>query len=207
MQLKDCRLFRNTRIDLNHIKVVTYPDNTTIAYEGEKSDNLGVVVQGKVLVKAYSLGGKNFTMNTLKPGQLFGDVLMYSDINKTFPGSLITSGVTKVAYIPNHDFDQYLRYDFDLLQNFLKILSEKVYEMNFKSKLLSQDSVRDKILFYLYHEKRMQKSNVISLGMTKEDLANILYMQRPSLSRELIKMKQEGLIDYDRWTITIKDEK
>ena len=40
-------------------------------------------------------------------------------------------------------------------------------------------------------------------NMTKEELANELYMQRPSLSRELIKMKQDGLIEYDRYSITI----
>ena len=39
--------------------------------------------------------------------------------------------------------------------------------------------------------------------MTKEELANQLFIQRPSLSRELGKMKKEGLIDYDRYTVTI----
>jgi len=39
--------------------------------------------------------------------------------------------------------------------------------------------------------------------MSKEELANLLFVQRPSLSRELIKMKQEGLIQYDRKTITM----
>ena len=86
------------------------------------------------------------------------------------------------------------------------MFSKKAYELNFKSKLLSQDSVRDKILFYLYQEKRLQKSNIIELKMSKEELANLLFMQRPSLSRELIKMKQDGLIDYDRWTITIYED-
>ncbi len=40
--------------------------------------------------------------------------------------------------------------------------------------------------------------------MTKEELANQLFVQRPSLSRELAKMKKDGIIDYDRYTITIK---
>ena len=40
--------------------------------------------------------------------------------------------------------------------------------------------------------------------MTKEELANQLFVQRPSLSRELSRMKIDGLIDYDRYTITIK---
>ena len=39
--------------------------------------------------------------------------------------------------------------------------------------------------------------------MTKQALANSFGVQRPSLSRELIKMKEEGILDYDRRTIKI----
>lgn len=204
MKLKDCRLFKNTRVDINNINIIEFPDNFVIASEGEQSDKLGVVLEGKIKVKAYSLGGKNFTLNTLKPGQLFGDVLIYGSTSKTYPGVLVTKGITKVAFIPNDEFEQFLFNDNDLLRNFLSLLSEKAYSMNLKSKLLSQDSIRDKILFYLQQQKVLQKSNIIELNKTKEELANELFIQRPSLSRELIKMKKEGLIDYNRKTITLK---
>ena len=104
----------------------------------------------------------------------------------------------------NKIFKKFLFNDNDLLKNFLRLLSDKSYALNYKSRLLSQDSVRDKILFYLLHQKRIQKSSVIKLNMTKEELANQLFVQRPSLSRELAKMKKDRLIDYDKYTITIK---
>ena len=203
MKLEQTRLFRNTRVDLSNINIVEFPSNFTIASEGETSKRLGIVLEGKVRVKAYSLGGKNFTLNTLEPGQLFGDVLIYGTTSKSYPGVLITKGTTRIAFIPNEEFEQFLFNDNDLLRNFLSLLSEKAYSMNLKSKLLSQDSIRDKILFYLQQQKIIQKSNIIKLNMSKEELANLLFVQRPSLSRELIKMKQEGLIQYDRKTITM----
>jgi len=205
MKLNETRLFRNTRIDLSNINIIEFPANFTIALEGEKSLKLGIVLEGSVQVKAYSLGGKNFTLNTLKPGQIFGDVLIYGTTEKTYPGVLVTQGITRVAYIPNEEFEQFLYNDNDLLKNFLSLLSEKAYAMNIKSKLLSQDSIRDKILFYLQQQKRIQKTNIIQLNKTKEELANELFIQRPSLSRELINMKRDGLIDYDRKTITLLD--
>lgn len=203
MELKNCRLLKNTRIDLDQIKVVHFPNNYTIAFEGDISTNIGIVLEGKVYVKAYSLGGKNFTLNTLTPGKIFGDVLIYGSTERTYPGNLITSGETKVAFIPNDEFEQFLYHDNDLLKNYLALISEKAYEMNINSKMLSQDSIRDKLLFYLQQQKRIQKSNKIKLNMTKEELANKLFIQRPSLSRELIHMKEDGLIDYDRVTITL----
>ena len=96
--------------------------------------------------------------------------------------------------------------DNDLLLNFLSLISEKAYEMNLKSKLLSQDTIRDKILFWLQQQRLVQKTNEIEMNMTKEELANILFVQRPSLSRELINMRDEGLIEFDRRTITIMEE-
>ena len=204
MELKDTRLLKNTRVDLDKIKVVHFPHNFTIAHEGDISTSIGIVLEGRVNVKAYSLGGRDFTLNTLTPGFIFGDVLIYGSKDKSFPGSLITQGETKIGFIPNNEFEQFLYHDNDLLRNYLSLISEKAYQMNMNSKMLSQDSIRDKLLFYLQQEKRAQKSNTIQLHMSKEELANKLFIQRPSLSRELINMKKDGLIDYDRTTITLK---
>ena len=206
MKLSETRLFKNTRIDLSVINTLEFPDKFTIATEGDISKDIGIVLEGKIYVKAYSIGGKNFTLNTIRPGHIFGDVLIYGKKSKQYPGALITRGRTKVAFIPNKDFEQYLFNDNDLLQNFLGLISEKAYEMNLKSKLLSQDTIRDKILFWLQQQKLVQKSSEIQMNMTKEELANILFVQRPSLSRELINMRDEGLILFDRRTITLLED-
>lgn len=204
MKLSETRLFQGTRVDLSLIKIMQFPSNYTIFSEGEVSKKLGIVLDGKVYVKAFSQGGKNFTLNTLKPGMLFGDVLIFGSTSNVYPGDLITKGITKIAFIDNQVFEQFLYNDNDLLRNYLSLLSEKAFEMNIKSKLLSQDSLRDKILFWLQQQKIIQNSNEIQLNMTKEELANALFVQRPSLSRELINMKNEGLIDFDRKSITLK---
>jgi CRP-like cAMP-binding protein len=204
MELKNVDLFRNSNIDINSVKLLDFPDKFTIADEGDISSNLGIVLEGKVHIKAYSLGGKNFTLNTLEPGHIFGDVMLYGQKTNTYPGMLVTQGKTRVAFISNTKFKTMLKSCPILLENFLKSLSDKAFEMNIKSKLLSQDSIRDKILFWVQQEKRIQGTNIVQLHMTKEELANHLFIQRPSLSRELIKMKNEGIIDYDRYTITIK---
>lgn len=204
MELRDCILFKNTRVDIDRIEVRVFPNDYTFAIESDVSKSIGIVLEGRMLVKAYTLKGSNFTINSIEQGQIFGDILIFSDEHNTFPGSLVTQGKTKIALIPNKTFKKFLFNDNDLLKNFLRLLSDKSYALNYKSKLLSQDSVRDKILFYLLHQKRIQKSSVIKLNMTKEELANQLFVQRPSLSRELAKMKKDKVIDYDRYTITIK---
>ena len=69
-------------------------------------------------------------------------------------------------------------------------------------KLLSQKSIENKIMFYLYSEKKKRNTNVINIP-SKEKLAQLLNIPRPSLSRELIKLKEKKIILYDKYKITI----
>jgi CRP-like cAMP-binding protein len=55
----------------------------------------------------------------------------------------------------------------------------------------------------LERECKIQNSNRIQLGITKKALAERIGVQRTSLSRELAKMKADGLIDFDDKTITL----
>ena len=77
------------------------------------------------------------------------------------------------------------------------ILTEKINTLSFKS-------IRQYILDYLKYEQHIQNSNIIKLKMSKKDIAERLGVQRTSLSRELNKMRADGLIEYDSKTITIK---
>ena len=204
MQLHHLPLLKNAKVDLRQIDIVSYPKGYTIEQEGAMSTYIGIVLNGSIVIKSYSLAGHTFIIRTLTEGMMYGDVLIFGSHSKAYPGTLVAREHTQIAKISNRLFKQWLSESEPLLNNYLRLLSDKTYEVNNKNKLLSQDSLRDKILYFLYEQKKIQKSNVITLHQSKEELAEALYVRRPSLSRELSKMRDEGLIDYDRHTITIK---
>jgi CRP-like cAMP-binding protein len=74
-----------------------------------------------------------------------------------------------------------------------------------KLKQVSMKSLRQMICNYILSLYKKDKSLEINLNMSKKDWADKLGVQRPSLSRELINMKKDGLIDYDRSKIIILD--
>lgn len=203
MRLESVILFQNTDIDTTKIEVKDFPTNYTVEIEGDVSTYLGIVLEGKVNVIAYSYSGKEFIISTLEPGMVYGDVLLFGTKSNIYPGNIITKGKTTIAFLNNTDVKRYLLSSPDFAKNYLTLLSDKVYNINHKYKLLTQDSIRDKILFFIHQEMKYQNSNKIKLNMTKEELANNLFIQRPSLSRELIKMRDEGIIEFDRWSITL----
>ena len=80
-----------------------------------------------------------------------------------------------------------------ILNNFLRILSDRVNVQNSRIALLSQKSLRHKIAFYLLELRSEQHpgavgSVTVSLPVSKEVIAKLLAMPRPSFSRELIAM-------------------
>lgn len=56
---------------------------------------------------------------------------------------------------------------------------------------------------YLVDESRSRNTDTFSLGITREDLANLLSVNRSALSRELGRMKADGLIDCYRDTFRV----
>lgn len=202
MKIQECKLFEGATVPLHSIPQNQFPPGYTIALEGNKSTYVGIVLKGSIDVNAYTTNGNIIHINTLQEGMIYGDVLLYGSHN-TYPGTLITKEETIIAMIPNHTIIEYLQQDPIFLQNFMISLSGKVHYYNSQAKLLAQDTLRDKILYYLHTEQQRQQSNIIRLHMSKQELAEKLHVQRPSLSRELIHMKQEGIIDYDRWSITL----
>ena len=93
----------------------------------------------------------------------------------------------------------------DFLREILRLFSNKALVLSSKLKQVSMKSLREMISHFLIYKYNQTRNPIIEIHMTKKEWAEKLGVQRPSLSRELIKMKEEGLIDYNRKEIIIKD--
>jgi len=87
----------------------------------------------------------------------------------------------------------------------IKIISDRTIILTDKINSISLKTIRQCIIDFLRFEYHIQKSNVIKLNISKKDLAERLGIQRSSLSRELNKMRKDGLLEYDARTVTLKN--
>lgn len=94
-----------------------------------------------------------------------------------------------------------------ITRNMLEIQSEKNFAMTRKLHLLSGTTLRERIALWLIEQTEDDgvDSDIVRLAMNREELADYLGTTRPSLSRELMKMQQEHLIEADKNTIRIVD--
>ena len=77
-----------------------------------------------------------------------------------------------------------------IMENFIKLLSQRTYSLNIKSKVLGGASIRQKICRFLYYNAWGKDS--YNLPFNREDFASYLSVARPSLSREMMSMEREG---------------
>ena len=89
-------------------------------------------------------------------------------------------------------------------EHLLKIIAAQTMELNRKIKHLSARTTREKLLSYLSSEAQRQRSAYISLPFNRQELADYLSVERSAMSRELGKMKAEGLIDFSRNVFALK---
>ncbi len=89
--------------------------------------------------------------------------------------------------------------------NVMRLLSDENIRWMKQTRLLMERNGREKILYYLRLEERKGSGNKITLTDTRQEFASHLGMNRTALSRELVKMKDDGLIDYNRNTFIILD--
>lgn len=181
-----------------------YQKGQIVANEETPCTHIGIVISGVIDAQKTYPSGKFITINHLREGELFGEVIVFSD-RKTFPATLIAQTESEVYFLKKEEI-MLLNQEFPLLmENFAQILSQKILNLNQRVKSLSYHTLRQRIVDYILEIYKKQNTLMFQLPVSRKQMAERLGTPRPSLSRELAKMKDEGLIDYEKNSFKILD--
>ena len=195
-------LFNNVKLDYSkYLLIKDYPSKSLVFSEKEKCEYLALILEGEIHISTLTYNEKEYTITVLNKYDTFGEFLLFSD-DPVYLGDIIASPNTKLALISKDNLLTLLK-DQTILKNYLHMLSKRSMANQEKVKIYSQNNIEDRILFYLFEESKKQNTKIIKIK-SKENLALLLNIPRPSLSRSLIKLKDESLIEYDRYSITLK---
>lgn len=209
--LTTCPLFRGIpAADLQkllaqaHLALRDYAKDEVVGFEEDDCDAIGILAAGCIHIQRLYASGKSITIETLNAGDSFGEALVFAD-NGAYPATLIAAEDSRVIFLSKDDVLRLLSASPIFLRNFLRMLSNRILHLNRKIKGLSYSTVRQKVANYLLEEYQRQKSCRLKLPLARHELADALGIPRPSLSRELISLKDEGWIDFTRREINILD--
>ena len=196
-------LFDNAKDFEKYVYYKKYNKGEIIYFEGDECKNVSIIIKGEISITTYNYDFIT-EINHLKDNELFGDSLVLSSDNR-YLGNVNAIKDTTLCIIPKENWINLLKNE-TILKNYLEIVSNKVFKIQSKVKILSQKTIRDKILFYILTEYKRTNKKEIKIK-SKEALAMYLNIPRPSLSRELINLKNEGILDFNRYSITLIKEK
>lgn len=184
--------------------VKNYDKEDIIALEGHSCTAIGLILKGGVDIKRFLPGDKVILISSFSKGNLFGEVITFSDVN-VYPATVISNSKSEIMFIDKYDFIDFCSNHKDILVSFLNDITNKIIELNKAVKTVSFVSIRQKIASFLLDEYNLQQSNFIKMPKTKTKLAESLGVPRPSLSREFINMKSDNLIDYTNDYVKLLD--
>lgn len=183
--------------------------NTILWNMGDPVHACAVVLSGSVRAEAVDSAGKHTLMALHGPGALVGDILM------------ATPGAVSPVYViaAENSALMFLNYDKlmggcerccvcheQLRKNLLAEIAGKYWLQRRRMGYLRESSLRSRILMYLRDRSRDAGCATFSLVGTREDLADFLCVNRSALSRELSRMKREGLVDFYRDTFRLPEK-
>lgn len=189
-------------------KIHSFNKNECIVNAGESIDKFGLVLEGEVNVIKESAEGNRIIISVIKKGDLFGEMLVFSS-QKIWPVTVRVQSSCKILFITNSDLiircGKNCSWHISMVENFMKVMSDKALMLNKKVQYLSIKSIRGKISTYLLEQYKKNKGNTIVLPLKRNELADFLNVSRPSMSREICKMRDEGIIDFHLSTFKITD--
>lgn len=179
-----------------------YHKESIIYLQNEICQSVDIIISGIVTVQNIEESGNFMTITNFSTGEILGSNLLFSS-QSTYPMMVIAKTNVVLLRCDKEIILDMCKISPSFLESYLQEISNKTLVLTGKIHTIAMKSIRECIIEYLLVERNYQNSNIIQLPFSKKEWAELLGIQRPSLSRELNKMRKEGLLDYHNREIQI----
>ena len=182
-------------------RLETYKKGEYVFRQGQNIDQITILVEGKLLVQRDDFWGNRSIVNVISVGEMFGEAYIAPD-SGTILNDVIAEEDSAVIFF---DVQRILttcqsacRFHSIVIKNLFFAISEKNRKLVQKIGHMSKRSIRTKLISYLSDEAKRQNSSSFTIPFNRQQLADFLSVDRSAMSNELCKMRDEGLLTFDR---------
>ena len=162
---------------------------------------MGIGLQGQVQKNTEDVFGNRSITAKFGPGQLFGQVAASKQASSS-PVSVLADSDCEILLLKFHKLvspcTRACSFHSRVIENMMNVLADRNLMMNRKLSILSQRTIRDKLLAFLSWQYQDRKTKEFDIPYTRDELADYLCVNRSALSREISHMVAEGLISTER---------
>ena len=189
-----------------HGLIKHFPKSDYIYLAGDCVENLCVVLEGTVQMIKEDIWGEKSIIANLGAGSVFAENFLGKLGDRSVVSYFVASD-SEILMLPLgralFEVNTASKASQRLMCNIVSILADNNTRLIEKTEILCKKTLRSKILAYLEQEARNKQSHQFTIPFNRTDLANYLDADRSALTRELARMKDEGIIDYTKNTFTL----
>ena len=193
---------------LDCLQAVTgrYAKGSYIFRQGENIQDISVLVEGRIHIQRDDYWGNRSIINVLNTGEMFGEAYaapgsgaIVNDVVAVEDSTVIFFNFKKILTVCSSA----CRFHSLVVQNLFLAISEKNRMLMQKLDHMSKRSTREKLISYLSEEAGKQNRGTFEIPFNRQQLADYLSVDRSAMSNELCKMRDEGLLIFQKNRFTL----
>lgn len=178
--------------------------------EGEPCHGLHIIARGKIRIFKTSMSGREQVLAVNMPGESVAELPVFD--GGPFPASAIAVGDAEIAYISRRDFQAYCMEHPEVALKVLQVVGARLRRLVGIIEELSFTTIRQRLIAALVklaqsEGTKTERGIEFQLPATHQELANQLGTVRELISRNLMRLQAEGLLDVDARQIVVKNMK
>ena len=208
-QLTKCNLFASMSegeiqeaLNVAGVKEQEFKRGDLIALQDEICNRLIILTKGSVKAEMSDPSGKMVKIEDISAPSPIAILFLFGPNNR-FPVQVTAREDVSTMIIAKQSILQMLQSNKQLLSNYLDISAIYASTLRGKLHLMSFRTIRQKLAIYFLDLSKQADGNTVTLDRTQKTLAEYFGVSRPSLSRELSKMQEDGLILINKKEIKI----
>lgn len=187
-------------------RIQCYDKDETIFHIMDPAVSIGILLEGRVQAQKPFPNGNQINVSVRTPGEMIGPAAVFSSSQK-FPCDVVALEPVTMMMFYKEDLLALMQKNIRILKNFTTEIASATYMLQQRLELLSYNGISQKAAFWLLMKAKQSGKSVVQIPDSVSKWAMILNVSRPSLHRELNKMKKQGLIRYNPRVIEIIDAK
>jgi CRP-like cAMP-binding protein len=178
--------------------------------EGEPCNGLHIIAHGKVRIFKTSMNGREQVLALNGPGETVAELPVFD--GGPYPASALALEESEIAFISRRDFQAYCLEHPQVALKVLSVVGARLRRLVGLIEELSFTTIRQRLISVLVKlaqtgGKKTDRGIEFLLPATHQELANQLGTVRELISRNLMRLQAEGLLEVDARHIVVKDLK
>lgn len=182
-------------------KMLEYEKNEYIAHADDTIEYIGLLLEGKLQIIQDDFFGNRNIISKVTPSHLFAEAFactpgshLYMSVVTEMPSKVLFMNVNRAL----HTCSSPCVFHSTVIRNLLSDIARKNIQLNEKLTHMTRRTTREKLLSYLSAESLRHNSTSFDIPYNRQQLADYLSVDRSAMSNELCKMRDEGLITFNK---------